>query len=165
MDITGLIEENFSSLISSLPEQLRQKIYEIFGRSSTGDKNIEISIDDFFPIKPAIEQLASRKGCYYSGKLPGSEEEKKYRNLPVAYYGGGVNLSSVDRSERDGVEHYESAVPLDLIEYYINHGSGVRGRLYKIVSFFTGFEPFHFTRQKADGEWFGQAPNVSELKK
>ena len=165
MDITGLIEEHFSSLLSSLPEQLREKIYQIFGRSSSGDKNIEISIDDFFPIKPAIEQLASKEGCYYSGKLPGSEEEKKYRNLPVAYYGGGVNLSSVDRSERDGVEHYESAVPLDLIEYYINHGSGVRGRLYKIVSFFTGFEPFHFTRQKADGEWFGQAPNVSELKK
>lgn len=165
MDITGLIEENFSTILSSLPKSLQDKVYEIFGRNPNGDKEVSISIDDFFPIKPAIQQLASNKGCYYSGTLPGSETSGQYRNLPVAYYGGGVNLSSVDRSERNGVSHFQEAVPLDLIQYYLDHGSGVRGRLYKIVSFFTGFEPFKFTRQKADGEWFGLAPNVSELKK
>lgn len=165
MDITGLIEENFSTILSSLPKSLQDKVYEIFRRNPNGDKEVSISIDDFFPIKPAIQQLASNKGCYYSGTLPGSETSGQYRNLPVAYYGGGVNLSSVDRSERNGVSHFQEAVPLDLIQYYLDHGSGVRGRLYKIVSFFTGFEPFKFTRQKADGEWFGLAPNVSELKK
>lgn len=164
-DITGLIEENFSSLISSLPESLREQIYKIFGRTSSPDKDISISIDDFFPIKPAIEQRAQAQGCYYKGTLEGSEEEGSYRNLPIAYYGGGVNLSKVDRTERDGASHFKEAMPLDLIEYYIEHGSGIRGRLYKIVSFFTGFEPFKFTRQKADGTWFNQAPNVSELKK
>ena len=163
-DITGLIEENFSTIFASLPDARKKKIYERLGKDPSTD-DVQITIDDFFPFKPALNERAKSQGCVYQGTKEGSEKEGEYRNIPVAYYGGGINLSTVDRSEREEKDHFKESLPLDLLQYYLNHGSGVHGLLYKMVSFFTGFEPFKFVRQKADGEWFSQAPNVSDLKK
>ncbi len=76
-DISGLIDQNISELVKSLD----------LGR------DFDITIDDIFPLKAILTDVAKKNNYIYTAG--GSE----YLNIPVAFYGGGVNLSKVTETE------------------------------------------------------------------
>ena len=88
IDISALIEENFSTFI-------RQIIGS--GGVDTGDSDLSelenMTIDDFFPVKSILKDLAISKGYAYSKVDNGTTYY--YINRPVAWYGGGYNSSTL----------------------------------------------------------------------
>ena len=143
IDLGGLMEENISSIANELG------LYEG-----------TITIDDIFPLQSMIRQNATVVGGIHN------EGGKSYYNIPVAYYGGGLNLSRVEMD----VASSTSKVEVDLLGTYLNlkgsSGSGLfanlRGLMLKTVTSVTGFEPFAFHFVK-DGYLYGETPNVSDL--
>ena len=143
IELDGLIEENISEIASSLG---------VGGGAA-------VSIDQIFPLQSMIKTRASGVDSIYSS------EGKSYYNIPIAYYGGGLNLSKVD------IQVPESTVKIDvdLLDSYLNlsqSGSGqladLKGLMLKTVVSVTGYEPFAFHFIK-NGYLFGETPNVSEL--
>lgn len=143
IDLNGLIEENISDIANSL------ELYEG-----------TIAIDDIFPLQTILGQRASAVGAIHTS------DGKRYYNVPVAYYGGGLNLSKVVMD----VASSTGRIEVDMLDTYLNlkgSSSGglfanLRGLMLKTVTSVTGFEPFafHFIR---DGYMYGETPNVSEL--
>ena len=88
IDISALIEENFSTFI-------RQIIGS--GGVDTGDSDLSelenMTIDDFFPVKSILKDLAISKGYAYTKVENGTTSY--YINRPVAWYGGGYNGSTL----------------------------------------------------------------------
>ena len=88
IDISALIEENFSTFI-------RQIIGS--GGVDSGDSDLSelenMTIDDFFPVKSILKDLAISKGYAYSKVDNGTTYY--YINRPVAWYGGGYNSSTL----------------------------------------------------------------------
>lgn len=146
IDISGLILENIS----------------VFAKTAIGDLGIDadinrkISIDDIFPIK---NTLMSNAGEYLTGN---------YINIPVAYYGGGLNLSKVDTSllEND----ISSTIEADLFESLLKLPSSsstltqMKYMMQKCVTVVTGFHPFKFSLIKGSVEDVDLAPSVELLK-
>ncbi len=120
-DITGLI---YLGLINN------EELNEITGN---------LTIDDIFPLKDILTQVASSNKYI----LTTEEDQKRYINIPIAYYGGGVNLSTVsfDGLTTGGItDEYK----VDLIDKYLgNTGVGLHS-LNNLVLTVTGFEPFKF---------------------
>lgn len=148
MDISGLIDENISDIASSL-----------------GLYNGEITIDTIFPLRSILMQKAAAGGnCYYD-----SEKGDTYVNIPVAYYGGGLNLSEV-YVRTDEKESISGGLQVDLLDTYLNLKgtdstdllSRMKGLVLKTVPAVTGFEPFEFNFVR-DGYLYGEAPKVSDL--
>ncbi len=152
MDLSGLIEENMSAVISELGSFI----------------NIErtITVDDIFPLKKLLFESAASKGLTYG------VNGKTYINVPVAYYGGGLNFSTVDFSESKDFEKYNTTLPLDWISEYLSNSTEVseddlgslKNMVQKMVTVVTGFEEFKFTCMTGDGYLYGKAPGVSELR-
>ena len=142
-DGTTLIEENISAIANSL-----------------GLYDGTITIDDIFPLQAVISQRANIVGGIHTAG------GKSYYNSPVAYYGGGLNLSVVEMDTPSSTDKVE----VDLLSTYLNlQGSSsagafanMRGLMLKTVSSVTGFEPFAFHFVK-DGYLYGETPNVSDL--
>ena len=143
IDLSGLIEENISAIANSLG------LYE--GK---------VTIDKVFPLQTMlIEKANSNRYAHYS-------DGKRYYNVPIAYYGGGLNLSKVSLD----VKNVSDSLDVDMLNSYLSlpasNSGGQMGKvkniLLKTVVTVTGFEPFsfHFVR---DGYLFGQNPNVSDL--
>ena len=143
IDLNGLIEENISSIANNLG------LYEG-----------TITIDDIFPLQSMISQNAGVVGGIHTA------DGKRYYNIPVAYYGGGLNLSTVEMD----VTSSTNKVEVDLLGTYLNlkgSSSGgmfanLRGLMLKTVTSVTGFEPFafHFV---TGGYLYGETPSVSDL--
>ena len=152
MDLSGLIEENMSAVISEL------------GNIISIERTI--TIDDIFPLKKLLFESAGKKGQTYS------VDGKTYLNVPVAYYGGGLNLSTVSFTNIENVAEYGETLPLDWINEYLSNSddvseddlSSLKKMVQRMVTVVTGFEEFKFTCMKGNGYLYGKAPNVSELR-
>lgn len=165
MDISGLITENMSRIASNLPI----------------DKDIldELSIDKIFPMKSYLYSAAS------SQKATISKEGKTYINVPVAFYGGGLNLSTVNIDTLDSKSKMTGNFKVDLLDSYLNQPGATidelleilqsedsanfqklmpvfKGLVLKCVTVVIGYEPFEFICYKSD-DLYGKAPQVSEL--
>ena len=146
LELDGLLENNMNSITGGL---------------------IEIDLDMIFPLRSVIRQKASIQGSLYHDGDTGSN----YINIPVAFYGGGVNLSEVTVHNSEGAEHLTGEIEVDLLDTYLNisgtSSSGlnmdtIKGVARKTVISVTGFEPFAFRFAK-DKYLYGEAPNVTDL--
>ncbi|MBQ8879740.1 MAG: hypothetical protein IJY69_02730 [Clostridia bacterium] len=143
IDLSGLIEENLSSIANSLG------LYEG-----------TITIDQIFPLQTIIAQRGNAVGAIKTS------DGKRYYNITVAYYGGGENYSKVDMN----VDNSTGKLDVDLLDTYLElkgaSGGGIfanmRGLMLKTVVTVTGYNPFafHFV---SDGYLFGETPNVADL--
>lgn len=152
LDLSGLIDENISDFAN--------KIY---------DQDIRlITIDDIFPLKNLLYSKASAKGYLYNGTV--NEETSRYINVPIAYYGGGLNLSTVTFDGYENISHLGTTLSVDLVDGYLElpPGSGLvetmKNLMVKTVTTVIGFEPFQFVTTNGDGYLFNETPSVSELK-
>ena len=153
MDLSGLLNENISTIV--------QSVLESFGESV----DVNITIDDIFPLKSMLYKVASAEGSTYSS------DGKTYVNIPVAFYGGGLNLSTVSFEGYEHIEMLNAQTNVDWVDSYVNSGptgsdviNMMQGVMQKTVTVVTGFEPFQFVCAKGNGYLFGETPNVSELR-
>ncbi|MCQ2772313.1 MAG: hypothetical protein MJ238_03445 [Bacilli bacterium] len=143
-DLGGLINENISTIAN-----------EVFGR------DVEINMDDIFPIKPLIMKQASSRGCVYNSQI----------NVPIAFYGGGPNFSKVSFAEGSESEtHLSSPIVTDMLSELLGLGqtdtgamTGMRDMMKRSVLVCTGYENFKFILAKNDGYLFDKAPNIQDL--
>ncbi|MBE6143040.1 MAG: hypothetical protein E7177_03535 [Erysipelotrichaceae bacterium] len=146
LDITGLINENISVIAK-----------EVF------DKTAAINIDTIFPIKPLLLKQARSMGCTFSS------DGVEYINVPIAFYGGGLNLSTVDISLLENKEQLGDNISINFLNEYMtpsdvgNIMSQMKEVMLKCVTIVTGFEPFEFVCVRGNGYWFDQTPDVQDL--
>lgn len=150
LDLSGLIKENISVIANSILNSERA-----------------ITIDDIFPMKSILFNQARLAGCVYNGSINGSPSE--YINIPVAYFGGGVNLSTVDFSGLTDSDFSSSELTTDMLDSYLNLPKGdtntqiLKNMALKTVTTVTGFSPFRFDCLKGNGYLFGSNPDTQEL--
>lgn len=151
-DISGLIDQNISTVVSSL---------------KLG--NVDITIDDIFPLKQILTGVARSSGLIYN------TNEFDYINIPIAFYGGGKNLSTVTTNGLIAGGLTQS-YNVDLLDSYLNMNTPIdieafaglvtgnisdaasqenfmrymKEVLTKTVTTVTGFEAFRFS--------FGNSP-------
>ena len=146
IDITGLVSENISVIAS-----------EVFG------KDKEINIDTVFPIKPLLLNGARNQGSIYA------DSGISYINIPIAFYGGGLNLSTVNISNLEGFENLNEEIEINFLDQYLKPGNGgdmmsmMKDIMLKAVTIVSGYEPFRFVCIKGNGYLFGETPKVSDL--
>lgn len=147
LDISGLINENITAMASSLGEGFA----------------VEVNIDKFFPIKDYLFNACSpNREIYWDGS-------QAYINIPVAFYGGGINNSVVNMDDIDCLSELGKERKVDLMDAYLDlsTGSGMiaqyKNMMLKAVTVVTGFEPFKFRCMKNNGYLYGEAPQVKEL--
>ncbi len=139
MDLSGLILENISAIANSVGQNVRP-----------------ITIDDIFPLRRELENVAQ------------SNMIGKYINIPVAYYGGGVNYSYVNEVLLD--QKLTKTVSVDLLEEYLklptsgNYLSVMKNMMQKCVTVVTGYHDFKFTLMKGNQTDIDLAPTVEMLK-
>ena len=145
-DLSGLISEN----ISTIANQITSGGYSI-------------TIDDIFPLKTMMLQRA------YNLNYTHNQSGSRYVNVPVAYYGGGINLSQVTFEGANRLV-YSDKISMDLLESYLNLKGGsegldlsnLRNIMMKTVTTVIGYEPFHFHFVK-NGYLYGETPHISQL--
>ena len=162
MDINGLIKENMTYYVGALAPNYTSYV----------------TIDKIFPIK---EYLFKEAGSNYTT----SKDGKTYINVPIAYYGGGSNLSTVDISELNNKEMFGDTLTIDFLDRYLNlkqtnktysslmelisssisekNMEPCKNIVLKSVTVVTGYEPFKFMCMTKDGYLYGEAPDVKEL--
>lgn len=148
VDIEGLINENISEFAASVDPSISSQL--------------DINIDKIFPIKSYLTSAASKNGCVYR------DGENTYINIPIAYYGGGLNLSKVTYTETETSSNMGNKLTVDLLDSYLNleKGSGMtmfKNMMLKAVTIVSGYEPFYFECVKGNGYLYGETPNVSDL--
>lgn len=151
MDLSGLILQNLSTLASQV-----------------GDLDIDISIDDFFPVKPLLSDLLSNTPLMYRDQ----ESGKNYFSSNVIFYGGGNNLSSVSF---DGVEDMSDEIDIDFASAVMKGTYAPQGDfgkyfavLAKAVVAVTGTHPFRtYVNGPVSGtpEYFGKTPSIQDLRR
>lgn len=153
MDLSGLIVENISSVMSDAMNSL--------------GANRTITIDDLFPLKSLLFKSAEENGQAYVSN------GKKYVNVPVAFYGGGLNLSTVTANGLENVTEYAPPISLPWIDWYLDESNEVdensnlrdlKRMVQRMVTVVTGFEEFKFTCMQGNGYLYGEDPKVSELR-
>lgn len=168
MDITGLITENMSTIANNLPIET--------------DVLNDLDIDKIFPMKSYLYSGAS------SQKATMSKDGKTYINVPVAFYGGGLNLSTINIDTLDTKEKFTGNFEVDLLDSYLNQPGTTyeelmtileqflsgdqsnitqmmpvfKGLVLKCVTVVIGYEPFEFICYKSD-DLYGKVPQVNEL--
>ena len=157
LDISGLINENISTFANSIFE---------------GQDIRKITIDDIFPIKGMLTSKASSSNCVYSHTE--NEQTSRYINVPIAYYGGGLNLSKVTYENYKYASSLSKDLPIDLISTYLEMASGeglvsmMRTLMVKTVTAVIGCQDFKFVCTYNNGELlevvFNKAPSVETLK-
>lgn len=157
LDITGLINENISSFVDDAKE--------IFGVT---DANIgDISIDTIFPIKSFLKS---------SVVTTTSSDGKVYVNIPIAYYGGGANLSKVTFDTEDLKYGSCKLTVVDLLDKYLSLKgidldninldkldlAVIKNVMLKCVTIVTGYEPFKFISVNKQGYLFDEGPRAPQ---
>ena len=146
-----LIKENLSGIANSVGVTIDGK---------------EVDIDMIFPLKRLMMDRASSLGAVYVN----SDNGKKYVNVPVAFYGGGVNLSEVTVNNYENKSSLTAEVDVNLLDSALSYkGSGDSGKVatmkalaLKTVVSVTGYEPFSFRFVKG-GYLFDETPKVTDL--
>lgn len=146
VDISGLIGEHISS----------------YAQSYVPGISTEINIDKIFPIKQYLVNAAKANGNIYVS------EEKQYINIPIAYYGGGLNLSTVKYGDGFNKENIGKKIEVNFLENYLAYGEGeglqaIKNKLLKAVTIVTGYESFYFECVKNNGYLFNEIPQDSDL--
>lgn len=147
VDINGLITENISSFAASVDP------------SYSGI----IDIDKIFPIKKYLISEATNKGQIYT------KNETNYINIPVAYYGGGLNLSTVTYESDELINHVGEKITINFLDSYLDLRETsssielIKNMMLKAVTVVTGYEPFYFECIKNDGYLFGETPKINDL--
>ena len=154
IDTTSLIEERISTLATSALGQ-----------------DVELTIDDFFPMKPILKDMCKEKGYVYS------KDNEEYINTMVAFYGGGLNNSVVLNEIDDKVNTFSENIYVDLLtnidKYVASIDGGTIDSLIKVLSkcvlYAAGFDSFKFltngkVSQNIDPELFNENPQISDLK-
>ena len=157
MDISGLINENISTVLKELSGS--GGLGGITGGADPSKYNI--NIDFIFPLKNLVKKEAQKRSVSYS------DGEAQYTNIPVAYYGGGANYSTVEFAT-DYVYrlNMKPAAEVDIMDTYLNMSAGEGARQYynmmlKTVTIVTGYEPFRFVF--TDGATLGQTPSTEKM--
>lgn len=151
IELGGLIKENLSGIANSLD-------VTVDGQT--------VSIDMIFPLKRLMMDRASSLGAVYNN----SDDGKKYINVPVAFYGGGVNLSEVTVNDYKNKSNLTAEVDVSLLDSALSYkGSSDSGKAatlkalaVKTVVTVTGYEPFSF-RFVQGGYLYGETPKVTDL--
>lgn len=175
-DISGLIDQHIGDLVAGLDMG-----------------TFDITIDDIFPLKSILTQVARGARLTYtvsSEDEEGVQSSVEYISIPVAYYGGGRNASSVTA---EGIESkvLSPTYEVDLLDSYLGltttldlsglASGGLNGVLSnpnfirymkevltKTVTAVTGFEPFRFQFETSPEGLFDEdgkliAPNYRDL--
>ncbi len=144
IDTTSLIEERISST---------------FNRP-------DLSIDDYFPMKYILKDYAIKNNYVYA------KDSINYLNTQVAYYGGGLNLSTLVNNITGNRNTFSDKIEVDvasaaLDETYTSSASGLIKKLSKCVIFASGTNPFNFIiNGKQTGETpelFNKLPDINDL--
>lgn len=144
LDISGLLEENISSFATSIKP----------------DYQGVIDIDKIFPIKVYLMNEAKKKGLTYMSS---------YVNVPIAFYGGGINTSVVSLDGLECIDQVGETLTIDFMENYLSLGASndtienLKNMMLKSVTIVTGYEPFKFICMKGNGYLYDETPKVSDL--
>ena len=150
MDLSGLIDENISLVANEL----------------LGD-NRNVDIDDIFPLKTLLYQQAANTNAAVK------DNGKTYLNVPIAFYGGGANYSTV--TFEDMQTPIDVSISPNWISHYLSTGTSSNGNVeftnvsfikslvQRTVTVVTGFDNFQF-RLVGEGALYGETPNVSQLR-
>ena len=138
LDLGGFVEENMN------------KVSSIFSTSET------LTLDKIFPIKQLLMDSTEALNVIYENQM----------NIPITYYGGGLNLSTVIYDNFVDQDHLLDNVVVDVVSRYatgaISNDMLVR-ILTKCVTLVSGFNPFKFVFAKGDGYLFNETPKVQTL--
>ena len=150
IDLNGLIEENFSTVANSLDLTL-------------DGKEVEINIDMIFPLKEMMLGRATAQNAIHIN----TEDGKKYVNVPVAFYGGGLNMCEVTSNGYKNESSLSAKVDVNLLDSCLNYRSSgsastLKAFALKTVITGTGYEPFAF-QFVSNGYLYGKTPKVTEL--
>lgn len=147
MDLTGLINENISSIAN-----------DMLG----GSKEVSVTIDDIFPIKTMLFNQARAKGYMVDKNI----------SVPIAYYGGGLNLSKVIYSSDAEIDsHISASVNTDMLTELLSLGSSsasggmlsnVRAMMKRCVLACIGFNQFKFNLI-TDSYLYGKNVDIKDL--
>ncbi len=124
-----------------------------------------MTIDDIFPMKSALKKEATSKGLVYT------KDNKSYVNTAIAYYGGGMNNSTVDIKSDSTYCTYSDETSVSLLDETIknNEGGGLSSLFVDCVIVTIGTHPFRFitngSQEKTNPILFDQVPSVDGLKK
>lgn len=153
MDLSGLIEENVSTILISM---------------GMIPSDVSITIDDFFPLKDVLLEQARNEGILYT--VTDDSGTSNYVNTEIAWYGGGANLSTVTDLREDASDSSE-AYELDFVTEAISsspdtgnsRADAVVAIMRRAVFMVTGTHSFYTVTNRAveDGEvppLFGEEP-------
>ena len=154
LDINGLVGENISTVIGSIAPNYKDLI----------------SLDKIFPIKNVLMSDGREKGAIYS------KDDANNLNIPIAFYGGGLNVSRVTcddsftyKEHLLNLDEDDSNIDLmdvDFLKNYADMPSSenmLANIALKAVTIVTGFNPFKFALAKGDGYLYNEAPKVQDL--
>ena len=146
IDVSSLIEENISFMLQQL---------------GMGDKNI--TVDQIFPLKGALTKIAREKKLIYS------KDSKNYLNTAVAYYGGGLNISTTDINLGNTYNSFSDELEVSLTDEVIQSSdAGMSALLVDCVVVTIGNHPFRFvTNGSAESTspiLFDKVPETKTLK-
>lgn len=125
---------------------LNETIKSLLSSMAGIDEAIDMTIDDFFPVKKILSRIAEERGYFTVG-----EDGKKYVNTPYAMFGGGINTTTIDMSELNNASELDTGIKLDIYKEVLKLSAEttsdeiyVKGAkvLQKCVSMALGFEPF-----------------------
>ena len=143
IDASSLVEENISKALN----------------------RDEIGIDDFFPMKKILKQR-----CIDLNYIV-NKDNTNYINTPIAYYGGGLNLSKVINNITSSDNTFSEDIVVDVSELtFTTNITSNLGQfltiLAKCVSLATGFHPFRFVTNdvETDPKLLSKAPTIEDLK-
>ena len=154
LDINGLVGENISTVIGSIAPNYQDLI----------------SLDKIFPIKNVLMNDGREKGAIYN------KDDASNLNIPIAFYGGGLNVSRVTCDDSftykehlinlDEDDGNVDLMDVDFLKNYADMPSSenmLANIALKAVTIVTGFNPFKFALAKGDGYLYNEAPKVQDL--
>ena len=125
---------------------------------------VDINIDKIFPIKAYLYDEAGRNNEI------AIRDEKRYINIVSAWYGGGINNSTVDFSGLNDDVRLKLGNPrkIDITENYLDLPKSTsqmgiyKNMVLRAVTVVTGTYPFKCVCVK-EGYLYGEKPNVVDL--
>lgn len=146
IDVSSLIEENISYMLQQL---------------GMGDKSL--TIDDIFPMKKALREVAIKDGLLYQ------KDGVDYLNTEIAYYGGGLNVSRVEENVVDTENTFSRELEVSLIDEIKKlNTSEMRSLMVDCVLVTIGSHPFRFvvndTKESKTPMLFDKVPSIDDLK-
>ena len=167
IDLSGLINENISTLANSVSDD-SGIISGILG----GSEIRKITIDDIFPLRDILVSEASKLGYFHNVETEVDNQviNTKYVNIPIAFYGGGANLSEINIENLNMKDNISEKINIDLLTRYLKMEetlslmTAMKNLMMKTVTTVTGFEPFSFIFVKEDSYLYGKTPDIDELR-